>query len=148
MNTEKVMQVRIIGDKTRLAPDMQKKIAKLEEVSKQYDGLNLNVAINYGSRDEIVRATKAIAKDVADGKIGPDDITDEMISNNLDTKEVPDPDFLIRTSGEERLSNYLLWQLAYSEFYFTDVPWPDFSVKDLEEAIEEYNRRNRRYGNV
>lgn len=142
------MQVRIIGDKTRLAPNMQEKIAKLEEVSKQYDGLNLNVAINYGSRDEIVRATKAIAKDVADGKISPDDITDEMISNNLDTKEVPDPDFLIRTSGEERLSNYLLWQLAYSEFYFTDVPWPDFSVKDLEEAIEEYNRRNRRYGNV
>lgn len=142
------MQVRIIGDKTRLDQDMQDKIAKLEEVSKQYDGLNLNVAINYGSRDEIVRATRRIAEDVAKGTIRPEDITDEMISNNLDTREVPDPDFLIRTSGEERLSNYLLWQLAYSEFYFTDVPWPDFSVKDLEEAIEEYNRRNRRYGNV
>ncbi len=142
------MQVRILGDKTRLDPDMQKKIAELEEVSKQYDGLNLNVAINYGSRDEIVRATRTIAEDVQSGKINPDDITDEMISNHLDTREVPDPDFLIRTSGEERLSNYLLWQLAYSEFYFTDVPWPDFSVKDLEMAIEEYNRRNRRYGNV
>ncbi len=142
------MQVRILGDKTRLDPDMQKKIAELEEVSKQYDGLNLNVAINYGSRDEIVRATRTIAEDVRSGKINPDDITDEMISNYLDTREVPDPDFLIRTSGEERLSNYLLWQLAYSEFYFTDVPWPDFSVKDLEMAIEEYNRRNRRYGNV
>ncbi len=142
------MQVRILGDKTRLDPDMQKKIAELEEVSKQYDGLNLNVAINYGSRDEIVRATRTIAEDVRSGKINPDDITDEMISNHLDTREVPDPDFLIRTSGEERLSNYLLWQLAYSEFYFTDVPWPDFSVKDLEMAIEEYNRRNRRYGNV
>ncbi len=142
------MQVRILGDKTRLDPDMQKKIAELEEVSKQYDGLNLNVAINYGSRDEIVRATRTIAEDVQSGKINPDDITDEMISNYLDTREVPDPDFLIRTSGEERLSNYLLWQLAYSEFYFTDVPWPDFSVKDLEMAIEEYNRRNRRYGNV
>ncbi len=142
------MQVRILGDKTRLDPDMQKKIAELEEVSKQYDGLNLNVAINYGSRDEIVRATRTIAEDVQSGKINPDDITDEMISDYLDTREVPDPDFLIRTSGEERLSNYLLWQLAYSEFYFTDVPWPDFSVKDLEMAIEEYNRRNRRYGNV
>ncbi len=142
------MQVRIIGDKTRLSEDMQEKIAKLEEVSKQYDGLNLNVAINYGSRDEIVRATKRIATKVKDGEIDPNDITIDMISENLDTKEIPDPDLLIRTSGEERLSNYLLWQLAYSEFYFTDVPWPDFSKKDLEEAIEEYGRRNRRYGNV
>lgn len=142
------MQVRIIGDKTRLSEDMQEKIAKLEEVSKQYDGLNLNVAINYGSRDEIVRATKRIATKVKDGEIDPSDITIDMISENLDTKEIPDPDLLIRTSGEERLSNYLLWQLAYSEFYFTDVPWPDFSKKDLEEAIEEYGRRNRRYGNV
>jgi len=142
------MQVRIIGDKTRLSEDMQEKIAKLEEVSKQYDGLNLNVAINYGSRDEIVRATKKIATKVKDGEIDPNDITIDTISDNLDTKEIPDPDLLIRTSGEERLSNYLLWQLAYSEFYFTDVPWPDFSKKDLEEAIEEYGRRNRRYGNV
>ena len=142
------MQVRIIGDKTRLSEDMQEKIAKLEEVSKQYDGLNLNVAINYGSRDEIVRATKKIATKVKEGEIDPNDITIDMISDNLDTKEIPDPDLLIRTSGEERLSNYLLWQLAYSEFYFTDVPWPDFSKKDLEEAIEEYGRRNRRYGNV
>ena len=142
------MQVRIIGDKTRLSEDMQEKIAKLEEVSKQYDGLNLNVAINYGSRDEIVRATKRIATKVKDGEIEPNDITIDMISDNLDTNEIPDPDLLIRTSGEERLSNYLLWQLAYSEFYFTDVPWPDFSKKDLEEAIEEYGRRNRRYGNV
>ena len=142
------MQVRIIGDKTRLSEDMQEKIAKLEEVSKQYDGLNLNVAINYGSRDEIVRATKKIATKVKDGEIDPNDITIDMISDNLDTKEIPDPDLLIRTSGEERLSNYLLWQLAYSEFYFTDVPWPDFSKKDLEEAIEEYGRRNRRYGNI
>ena len=142
------MQVRIIGDKTRLSENMKKKIAKLEEVSKQYDGLNLNVAINYGSRDEIVRATKKIATKVKDGEIDPNDITIDMISDNLDTKEIPDPDLLIRTSGEERLSNYLLWQLAYSEFYFTDVPWPDFSKKDLEEAIEEYGRRNRRYGNV
>ena len=142
------MQVRIIGDKTRLSEDMQENIAKLEEVSKQYDGLNLNVAINYGSRDEIVRATKKIATKVKDGEIDPNDITIDMISENLDTKEIPDPDLLIRTSGEERLSNYLLWQLAYSEFYFTDVPWPDFSKKDLEEAIEEYGRRNRRYGNV
>ena len=142
------MQVRIIGDKTRLSEDMQEKIAKLEEVSKQYDGLNLNVAINYGSRDEIVRATKKIATKVKDGEIDPNDITIDMISDNLDTKEIPDPDLLIRTSGEERLSNYLLRQLAYSEFYFTDVPCPDFSKKDLEEAIEEYGRRNRRYGNV
>ena len=81
-------------------------------------------------------------------EIEPNDITIDMISDNLDTNEIPDPDLLIRTSGEERLSNYLLWQLAYSEFYFTDVPWPDFSKKDLEEAIEEYGRRNRRYGNV
>lgn len=142
------LRVRIIGDKTRLATDMQEKIKELEEVSKQYDGLYLTVAINYGSRDEIVRAVKRIAKDVSDGKIDVDDISTDMISDNLDTNGVPDPDLLIRTSGEERLSNYLLWQLAYSEFYFTDVPWPDFSKKDLEEAIEEYGRRNRRYGNV
>ena len=142
------MQVRIIGDITRLSEDMQEKIVKLEEVSKQYDGLNLNVAINYGSRDEIVRATRRIASKVKDGKIDANDITIDMISDNLDTREIPDPDLLIRTSGEMRLSNYLLWQLAYSEFYFTDVPWPDFSKKDLEEAIEEYSRRNRRYGNV
>ena len=142
------MQVRIIGDITRLSEDMQEKIVKLEEVSKQYDGLNLNVAINYGSRDEIVRATRRIASKVKDGKIDANDITIDMISDNLDTREIPDPDLLIRTSGEMRLSNYLLWQLAYSEFYFTDVPWPDFSKEDLEEAIEEYSRRNRRYGNV
>ena len=104
--------------------------------------------INYGGRDEITRAVKKIAADVKAGKINPDDITEQTITDNLDTRELPDPDLLIRTSGEQRLSNYLPWQLAYTEFYFTDTYWPDFSKEELIKAFEKYNKRERRFGGV
>ncbi len=138
------MRVRVIGDKTGLAEDIQRSIANLERESADQDGLNFTIAINYGSRDEIRRAVQRIA---AEG-IRPEDITEEVISAHLDTAGIPDPDLLIRTSGELRLSNYLMWQLAYAEFYFTDVLWPDFDKKELEKAIEKYNSRDRRYGGV
>lgn len=138
------MCVRVIGDKTGLAEDIQQSIANLEKESADQDGLNFTIAINYGSRDEIRRAVQKI---VAEG-IRPEEITEEVISEHLDTAGIPDPDLLIRTSGELRLSNYLMWQLAYTEFYFTDVPWPDFDKAELEKAIEKYNQRDRRYGGV
>lgn len=142
------MKVRVIGDKTRLDDDIRSRIAELEEATKNNGGLNFQIALNYGSRDEIVRAVQKIAADVRVGKMEPEDITSEVISSYLDTHDIPDPDLLIRTSGEERLSNFLLWQLAYSEFYFTDVLWPDFTKEDLVKAIEQYNARDRRYGGV
>jgi len=142
------MVVRVIGDKSKLDADIQERIAELEEASKENDGLNFTIAINYGSRDEIKRAVCALAQDVKDGKVEPGDISESTISNYLDTVGIPDPDLMIRTSGELRLSNYLLWQLAYTEFYFTDVPWPDFSKEELLKAIEKYNKRDRRYGGV
>ena len=148
-NAEKnKMRLKVIGRRDNLSEKIQKKIEEAEEATSMYDELVLQVAFNYGSRDEIARATKAISNDMAEGKLNVDDINEETLSSYLDTKDVPDPDLLIRTSGEERLSNYLLWQLAYSEFYFSEVPWPAFSVKNLDEAIEEFNNRNRRYGNV
>lgn len=142
------MQCRVIGDITRLAPDLQKQIKELEEVSASNTGLHFQVALNYGGRDEITRAVKKIALEVKDGKLNPEDITQDTITESLDTAGIPDPDLMIRTSGEQRLSNYLLWQLAYSEFYFTDVLWPDFSKKDLEKAVDYYAHRNRRFGGV
>ena len=142
------MKVRVIGDKTRLDDDIRSRIAELEEATKNNGGLNFQIALNYGSRDEIVRAVQRIAADVRVGKMEPEDITSEVISSYLDTHDIPDPDLLIRTSGEERLSNFLLWQLAYSEFYFTDVLWPDFTKEDLVKAIEQYNARDRRDGGV
>lgn len=142
------MKVRVIGDKTRLDDDIRSRIAELEEATKNNGGLNFQIALNYGSRDEIVRAVQRIAADVRVGKMEPEDITSEVISSYLDTHDIPDPDLLIRTSGEERLSNFLLWQLAYSEFCFTDVLWPDFTKEDLVKAIEQYNARDRRYGGV
>lgn len=140
------MRVRVIGDKTRLAPDLQKAIKDLEEASKDYTGLNFQVALNYGGRDELRRAVMAVASEVESGKIKAEDITEETISRHLDTAEIPDPDLLIRTSGEMRISNFLLWQLAYTEFYFPEILWPDFSEKDLLAAIEYYNGRERRFG--
>lgn len=142
------MCVRVIGDTSKLSEKFRKQIAELEEHSKHNDGLNLQIAINYGSRDEMIRAMRAMTKDVVNGNIKEEDISEEVFSNYLDTKDIPDPDLLIRTSGEQRLSNYLLWQLAYSEFYFTDVPWPDFHKKELEEAILAYNKRDRRFGGL
>lgn len=142
------MKVRVIGERKRLSEDIVKKIEELEESSKNNTGLNFTIAINYGSRDEIKRAVKNIAKDVENGNISSEDISENLIENYLDTSGIPAPDLLIRTSGEERLSNFLLWQLAYSEFYFTDVLWPDFTKEDLLTAIRYYNGRERRFGGV
>ena len=142
------MVVRVIGDKTGLNDEIRAKIAEIEELTKDNQGLNFTIAINYGSRDEMVRAMKKLSQDVKDGKVSPDDISENMFENYLDTVGIPDPDLLIRTSGEQRLSNYLLWQLAYTEFYFTDVLWPDFSRKDLEDAVIAYNKRDRRFGKI
>ena len=142
------MRVRVIGDTTRLSERFQERIRELEAASAKNDGLNLQIAINYGSRDEMTRAMRRMSEDVAAGKRKPEEITESVFEEYLDTAGIPDPDLLIRTSGELRLSNFLLWQLAYSEFYFTDVPWPDFSKAELEKAVEAYNQRDRRYGGV
>ena len=142
------MQVRVIGDPTAFDPDLQEKIKELEEYSSQYDELYFQIALNYGSRDEIKRAVQKMAEDVKAEKLNPDEISEQTISDYLDTKGLPDPDLLIRTSGEERLSNFLMWQLAYTEFYFTDVAWPDFNKAEFEKAIAKYNQRDRRFGGV
>ena len=142
------MRVRVIGDKTALAPDLQERIAELEEATKNYDGLCFQIALNYGSRDEMIRSMRQLCQDCMDGKVDVNRIDEAVFEQYLDTADIPDPDLMIRTSGEQRLSNYLLWQLAYSEFYFTDVLWPDFSKEDLEKAIEYYNKRDRRFGGV
>lgn len=146
--TKNNMCVKVIGDKTALSIDLQEKIEKLETVTKDNTGLHFTIALNYGSRDEIVRAIRKIAADVKNEKLGVEDITEQVYADYLDTKGIPDPDLLIRTSGEERLSNYLLWQLAYTEFYFTDCLWPDFDKKELLKAIVEYTKRDRRFGKV
>ncbi len=142
------MKVRVIGDKTGLAEDIREKIEDLEEATKNNTGLHFTIAINYGGRDEITRAAKKLAKQVEEGTLKADDIDSKMLSEALDTGEYPDPDLLIRTCGEQRISNFLLWQLAYSEFYFCDKPWPDFDKKELEKAIEAYNNRDRKYGGL
>lgn len=142
------MRVRIIGEISRLSETFQEKIRQLEESSAKNTGLNLTIAINYGSRDEMLRAMKHMFADCASGKLNAQAIDEACFSSYLDTRDIPDPDLLIRTSGEQRLSNYLLWQLAYSEFYFTDVPWPDFHKKEFEEAIAAYNKRERRFGGI
>ena len=142
------MQVRVIGDISKLDKDLQERIIELERVSAENTGLHFQVALNYGSRDEIKRSIISIANEVKEGSLLPEDITEDIISSHLDTSGIPDPDLMIRTSGEQRLSNYLLWQLAYAEFYFTDVLWPDFSKKDLQKAVEFYQSRDRRFGGV
>ena len=142
------MRVRVIGDTTRLSERFQERIRELEAASAKNDGLNLQSAIKYGSRDEMTRAMRRMSEDVAAGKRKPEEITESVFEEYLDTAGIPDPDLLIRTSGELRLSNFLLWQLAYSEFYFTDVPWPDFHKEELERAIEAYNKRDRRFGGL
>ncbi len=142
------MCVRVIGEKSRLDEDIRARIAQLEEATKNNTGLHFQIGINYGGRDEIVRAVRSLAARVADGSLLPEQITEEMISDTLDTKGLPEPDLLIRTCNELRISNFLLWQLAYTEFYFTPVAWPDFSKEELEKAVDAYNKRNRRYGLV
>ena len=142
------MWVRVIGDPRAFDQDLQDKIRELEEYSSQFDELYFQIALNYGSRDEITRAVRHMAEDVKEGKLAPEAITEDTVSGYLDTRGLPDPDLLIRTSGEERLSNFLMWQLAYTEFYFTDVAWPDFDRGEFVKAIEKYNKRDRRFGGV
>ena len=142
------MQVRVIGDISRLEPELQDKIRELEEISAQNTGLHFQVALNYGGRDEIRRAVQKMVQDAEDGNLKASEVTEDKIADYLDTKDIPDPDLMIRTSGEQRLSNYLLWQLAYAEFYFTDTLWPDFNKKELEKAVEFYQTRDRRFGGV
>ena len=142
------MKIRVIGDIEPLDDDIKNRIRELEEATVNNGGLNFTIALNYGSRDEITRAAKKLAADCAAGKVSAEEINEDLFQSYLDTHDIPDPDLMIRTSGEQRLSNYLLWQLAYSEFYFTDVPWPDFTKDELVRAIEEYNHRHRRFGGV
>ena len=142
------MKIRVIGDIEPLDDDIKSRIRELEAATTDNGGLNFTIALNYGSRDELTRAAQKMAKDCAEGKIKAEEIDESVFETYLDTHGIPDPDMMIRTSGEQRLSNYLLWQLTYSEFYFTDVPWPDFTKEELVKAIEEYNHRHRRFGKV
>ena len=144
-DTENI-RVKILGDISALAPGMQKSIYNCMERTKNNTGVTFNIALNYGGRDELVKAIKQIAQEVKDGKTDIQDISEEMVSNNLYTKGEPDPDLLIRTSGELRLSNFLPWQLVYSEFLFVSKNWPDFTEEDLDNAIVEYEKRTRKFG--
>ena len=140
------MRVRVIGDKTGLDNDLQESIASLEEATSQNTGLTFQIALNYGGRDEIVRAVRKLASEHdIDYMRG---LTDKELGDALDTADIPDPDLLIRTCGEERISNFLLWQLAYSEFYFTECAWPDFTEAELDRALESYGSRTRRFGGL
>lgn len=139
------MRVRVIGDKTGLSPDIAAAIEELEAASSVNTGLNFTIAINYGSRDEMIRAMK---KMLADGHTDPEKLTEKLFESYLDTAGIPDPDLVIRTSGEQRVSNFLLWQLAYSEFYFTPVLWPDYNRDTMIEALRAYSKRDRRFGGV
>ena len=142
------MCIRIIGDPAAFPEDLQQGIRELEEYTSQFDGIFFQIALNYGGRDELTRAMRRMGHEIKEGRLDPAKITEETISDFLDTAGIPDPDLMIRTSGEQRLSNFLTWQLAYTEFYFTDVAWPDFRKPELLEAIEKYNKRDRRYGGV
>ena len=142
------MCVRVIGDKTGLDEDIRNRIAQLEESTRQNDGLHFQIALNYGGRDEIIRAIRRMALKISEGGLRADEITESYFSDMLDTAGLPEPDLLIRTCGEQRISNFLLWQLAYTEFYFTDVAWPDFTKEELVKAVEAYNHRDRRYGRI
>lgn len=142
------MCVRVLGDKSRLAQDIQESIRALEDATKDNTGLHFQIAINYGSRDEITRAVKRLAKQVEQGALLVQDIDEQRIAAELDTAGLPDPDLMIRTSGEQRISNFMLWQLAYAELYYTSVAWPDFDKVELEKAVLAYQNRDRRYGLV
>ena len=142
------VRCRVIGRREELSADIIESIENLEQKTKNNTGLQFTIAINYGGRDEITRAVRKLATKVSNHELAPEDITEEMISKNLDTWELPDPDLLIRTSGEQRLSNYLPWQLAYTEFFFSYLHWPDFNKEELIRAFEKYNKRERRFGGV
>ena len=141
------VRFRFFGDLSRLAPELQKLCRDAESQSSDYD-VQVNFCLNYGGRDEIVRAARAFAAEVAAGKRQPEELTEDVLAGYLYSADVPDPELIIRPSGEMRTSNFLLWQSAYSEFVFMNVMWPDFGPADLEKAIEEYHRRNRRFGGV
>ena len=140
------IRMHVIGEKSRLDTDIQKAIAEIEDLSREKNGMTVHVALNYGGRDELRRAVTKIARETADGTLSPDAIMEDTISDALDTAGTPDPELMIRTSGEERISNFLLWQIAYSEFFFSDTLWPDFDKKELERAIYYYQNRERRFG--
>ncbi|MCI5584677.1 MAG: isoprenyl transferase [Lachnospiraceae bacterium] len=142
------MCVKVLGDKSRLDDDIRKRIEELEKATAHNTGLHFQIALNYGGRDEIVRAVKKLACRIEEGSLRSEEITEKLMNESLDTAGIPDPDLLIRTCNELRISNFLLWQLAYTEFYFTDIAWPDFSKEELVKAVEAYNRRDRRYGLV
>lgn len=144
----KNVKINFIGDMSSLNSKIQEEAAKASKLTEQNRGMTLNLAVNYGSRQEIALAVRKLAQEVAEGKIAPSDINEAMIESNLYTAGMPDPDLLIRTSGESRISNFLLWQLAYTEIYCTPVFWPDFSRKDLVEAIIAYQGRDRRFGGI
>ena len=141
------MRMRVFGDVEGLPPELQALVAQTNEISGRYEGFQANICLNYGGRAEIVRAAERYARDLSAGK-APEKLTEEQFSRYLWSSGIPDPDLLIRPGGEQRLSNFLLWQCAYAEFYFTDVLWPDFSPAELDRAIAEYRRRDRRYGKV
>ncbi len=140
------MCVRVIGDTSVLSANLREKIRILEDDTRDFDGFHLQIAINYGSRDEMLRAMKKLLRAYDAGSLSEEDLTEERYAGFLDTAGIPDPDLMIRTSGEMRLSNYLMWQHAYSEFYFTDTLWPDFDKEELIKALEVYTKRDRRYG--
>ena len=142
------VRVKMIGDRTRFDSDIIEGINRLEDETAANTGMTFVIAVNYGGRDEIRRAVRKMVQDAEDGNLKASEVTEDKIADYLDTKDIPDPDLMIRTSGEQRLSNYLLWQLAYAEFYFTDTLWPDFNKKELEKAVEFYQTRDRRFGGV
>ena len=142
------MCVRVLGDKSGLDEDIRIRIRELEEATRENDGLHFQIAINYGGRDELVRAVQRLAEKAEAGTIRPEQITEDILESMLDTTGIPDPDLLIRTCNEQRISNFLLWQLAYTEFYFTPVAWPDFTKEELLRAVEAYNHRDRKYGGL
>ena len=145
---EENIRVRFIGDRTRLSETLQRKMAKVEEDSKDFDSMTLILAINYGGRDEICHSVKKIAQMIKDGSLEPDDITQDIIQQNLYTEEIPSLDLVIRPSGEQRLSNFMIWQAAYAEFYYTNILWPDFKNDDFDKAVIAFSERNRRFGGV
>ncbi len=142
------MCVRVLGEKSRLDEDIRRRIEELETATKDNDGLHFQIAINYGGRDEIVRAVRKLAQRVERGELSAGEITEELVEESLDTAGIPAPDLLIRTCNEQRISNFLLWQLAYTELYFTPVAWPDFTKEELRKAVEAYNHRDRRFGGL
>lgn len=142
------VKINVLGDITKLPKECQEEIEKSVDKTKNNKGITMNIALNYGGRDEILRAVKSISEEVLNGNISIEDINDEVMENYLYTKGIPDPDIIIRPSGEQRLSNFLLWQCAYSEFWYSDICWPDFKEKDLHRAIYDFQRRDRRFGGV